>query len=281
MIRRSVFTLILSLGIAVTAAAETSERTNDLALGEVSTRSAEEIQKRLITKSYTFTEAQFRAPAVPNNVVELALNEVGSGSAAEMRKRIFNIPIMVLGAIFRREAIKRLPASISQQRITSGKLLRRAEKIIQPVLQLDNRDERVELFLYQSKTPRAALWMGCVLILSDSLVALLYGSDLMGIVAHELAHSYFMDEMVAAQKTNDERGMKVIELKCDAVAMLLLKLLGSDPIYHIRGVKMIVNRNPNNSFSGVPYLQSSGELRTHPSVVERAVFAQRFVKLLT
>ncbi len=84
MIRRSVFTLILSLGIAVTAAAETSERTNELALGELSTTSAEEIPKRLITKSYTFTEAQFRAPAVPNNVVELALNEVGSGSAAEM-----------------------------------------------------------------------------------------------------------------------------------------------------------------------------------------------------
>jgi len=208
------------------------------------------------------------------------LAEVGSGSAKEMRIRIFSIPIMVLGADFRREAIERLPASIRRQRITSGILLRRAEKIIQPVLQLDNRDERVELFLYQSNTPRAALWMGCVLILSDSLVALLYDADLMGIVAHELAHSYFMDEMVAAQKTNDERGMKVIELKCDAVAMLLLKLLGSNPTYHIRGVKMIVNRIPNNSFSGVPYIQSSYELRTHPSVVERVQFSDRFQKLL-
>jgi len=223
----------------------------------------------------TFTEA------APNNVVELALAEVGSGSAKEMRKRIFDIPIMVLGSDFRREAIRALPASIRQQRITSGRLFRRAEKIIQPVFQLDNRDECVELFLYQSNTPRAALWMGCVLILSDSLVALLYDADLMGIVAHELAHSYFMDEMVAAQKTNDERRMKVIELKCDAVAMLSLKLLGSNPTYHIRGVKMIVNRIPNNSFSGVPYIQSSYELRTHPSVVERAVFSQRFVKLLT
>ncbi len=221
------------------------------------------------------------AEAASNNVVELALTEVGTGSTEEMRKRIFDIPIMVLGATFRREAIRALPASIRQQRITSGRLLRRAEKIIQPVFQLDNRDECVELFLYQSNTPRASLWMGCVLILSDSLVALLYDADLMGIVAHELAHSYFMDEMVAAQKTNDERRMKVIELKCDAVAMLSLKLLGSDPTYHIRGVKMIVNRIPNNSFSGVPYIQSSYELRTHPSVVERAMFAQRFIKLLT
>ena len=223
----------------------------------------------------TFTEA------APNNVVELALAEVGSGSAKEMRIRIFSIPITVLGSDYRREAIERLPASIRHQRITSGRHLSRAEKVIRPVLQLHERTEYVELFLYQNDRPRAALWMGCVLILSDSLVALLYDAELAGIVAHELAHSYFMDDMAASQRTNDERRMKVIELKCDAVAMLSLKLLGSNPTYHIRGVKMIVNRIPNNSFSGVPYIQSSYELRTHPSVVERAVFSQRFVKLLT
>ena len=224
----------------------------------------------------TFTEA------APNDVVELALAEVGTGSAEEMRKRIFDIPITVLLADYRREAIERLPALIRQQRITAGRLLRRAEKLIQPVFQLHKRTECVELFLYRSNTPRAALWMGCVLILSDSLVALLYDADLMGIVAHELAHSYFMDEMVAAQKTNDERGMKVIELKCDAVAMLSLKFLGSDPTCYIRGVKKIVNMMHKNNSSSVPYIrQSSYELITHPSVVERAMFAQRFIKLLT
>ena len=124
--------------------------------------------------------------------------------------------------------------------------------------------------------------MGCVLILSDSLVALLNDGELTGIVAHELAHSYFMDEMVAAKKTEDARRMKVVELKCDAVAMLSLKLLGSDPTYYIRGVKRIVNLMHKDDFAGVPYIaQSQSELRTHPSVVERAVFSQRFVKLLT
>ena len=237
--------------------------------------------KKMLFVAVMFLGAILTEAAPDNNVVELALTEVGTGSAEEMKKRIFNLPITVLLADFRREAIERLPASLRQQRITSGRLLSRAEKVIRPVLQLHQRTECVELLLYQNDSPRAALWMGCVLILSDSLVALLYDAELTGIVAHELAHSYFMDEMAAAQNTNDERGMKVIELKCDAVAMLLLELLGSDPIYHIRGVKMIVNRNPNNSFSGVPYIQSSYELRTHPSVVERAVFSQRFVKLLT
>lgn len=220
--------------------------------------------------------------AAPNNVIELALTEVGTGSAEEMRKHIFNIPIAVLGTDFRQKAIERLPASIRDRRITEGSRLRRAEKIIQPVLQLHKRTECVELFLYQNDSPRAALWMGCVLILSDSLVALLYNAELMGIIAHELAHLYFMDEMVAAKKTNDERRMKVIKLKCDAVAMVSLKLLGGDPAYCIRGVKRVVNLMHNDSFSGVRYIaQSSDELRTHPSVVERAVFSQRFIKLLT
>ncbi|HVF87521.1 MAG TPA: hypothetical protein VM866_08015 [Pyrinomonadaceae bacterium] len=222
--------------------------------------------------------AEAKAP----DFIELALTEVGSGSTEEMRKRIFNLPITVLFADYRREAIEKLPGSIRQQRITSGKLLSRAERIIQPILELHKRTECVELFLYRNESPRAVLWMGCVLILSDSLVALLYDAELTGIVAHELAHLYFMDAMAAAQKTNDERRMKVIELKCDAVAMLSLKLLGGDPTYHIRGVKRMVNLMHNNRSSSVPYIaQSSYELKTHSSVIERAVFAQRFVKLLT
>ncbi|MBA3712232.1 MAG: hypothetical protein H0W76_07255 [Pyrinomonadaceae bacterium] len=190
--------------------------------------------------------------AAPSDLIELALTEVGTGSVEEMRKRIFSIPITVLGADFRWEAIERLPASIRQQRITSGRLLSRAEKILQPVLQLHKRTECVELFLYRNDSPRAVLWMGCVLILSDSLVALLYDAELTGIVAHELAHLYFMDAMAAAQKTNDERRMKVIELKCDAVAMLPLKLLEGDPTYYIRGVKRMANLMRNDSFFGRP-----------------------------
>ncbi|MEJ7616477.1 MAG: hypothetical protein WKF30_05795 [Pyrinomonadaceae bacterium] len=72
------------------------------------------------------------------------------------------------------------------------------------------------------------------------------------------------------------------QLKCDAVAMQSVKLLGGNPTYCIRGVKRMVNLMHNDSLSSVSYIaQSKCELRTHPSVVERAVFSQRFIKLLT
>jgi len=192
--------------------------------------------------------------AAPSDLIELALTEVGAGSTEEMRKRIFSTPITVLGPEFRRRAIQALPASMRDDRITEGKLLRRVERVIKPVLQLHSRNDNVELFLYHDDNLKGILWMGCVLVISDSLAAPLYDEELMGIVAHEMAHSYFMDEMVAARKTNDARRMKVIELKCDAVAMLSLKLLGGDPTFYIRGVKRMMNLMHKDSFSGVRYL---------------------------
>ena len=43
------------------------------------------------------------------------------------------------------------------------------------------------------------LWRGCVLVISDGLADPLYDGELAGIIAHELGHSYFEDEMAAAQ----------------------------------------------------------------------------------
>ena len=219
--------------------------------------------------------------AAPSDLIELALNEVGTGSAEEMRKRIFNTPITVLGPEFRRRAIQALPASIRDDRITEGKLLRRVERVIKPVLQLHRRNDNVELFLYHDNNLKGILWMGCVLVISDSLAAPLYDEELMGIVAHEMAHSYFMDEMCAAQRTKDHLAMRVIELKCDAVAILSLKLLGVDPTHHARGVRRVMNLSRSGDFLDIKYqVGSKSELKTHPSIVERAQFSQRFIKLL-
>ncbi len=221
--------------------------------------------------------------AATSDLIELVLTEVGTGSTEEMRKRIFNTPITVLGPEFRRRAIQALPASMRDDRITEGKLLRRVERVIKPVLQLHSRNDNVELFLYHGDihTPKGILWMGCVLVISDSLAAPLYDEELMGIVAHEMAHSYFMDEMCAAQRAKDHLVMRVIELKCDAVAILSLKLLGVDPTHHARGVRRVMNLSRSGDFLDIKYqVGSKSELKTHPSIVERAQFSQRFIRLL-
>ncbi len=53
-----------------------------------------------------------------------------------------------------------------------------------------------------------------------------------------MGHSYFTRAMATADGSKDLRVMKVIELKCDAVAMLSLQLLGDDSQALIRTLRV-------------------------------------------
>jgi Zn-dependent protease with chaperone function len=215
------------------------------------------------------TQLTARAPGE----VALALAAIGAGSAAEIKGRLFTNRITVFTAEFRTQAVAALPPLIRDHRITQGKLLRRVEVIFSQVLQLHARSDKVELFLFQDDVPTAMLWRGCVLALSDGIADPLHDGELAGIVAHELGHSYFEDEMAAAWKTRDTRAMKVIELKCDAVAILSLKLLDRDPSLYLRGLQRIREIMRRKSVS-------SGIFQSHPELVERAQFSQHFIRTL-
>ncbi len=230
-------------------------------------------RKTLLT--IAFPLVLFHTSSAAQNVVDVALQGVGSGSAAELRGRIFNTPLTVLGPEFRDRAIHELPDSIRLKRITEGKLLRKVERVISPIIRLHGRDQKgqIDLFLFRGDVPQAMLFRGCILLISDSLADALYDDELAGIIAHELGHSYFMDEMVEAQKTKDASAMRIVELKCDGVAMLSLKLMGRDSSLHLRGLKRIQTITKRKGLS-------SSIFQSHPELVERAQFSDRFRRLL-
>ncbi|MEJ7615485.1 MAG: M48 family metalloprotease [Pyrinomonadaceae bacterium] len=205
--------------------------------------------------------------------VGLALAAIGNGSVDEMKGRLITNRITVLGIEYRAQAVTALPATILSHRITHGKLFRRVETILNRVLQLHDRGGKVELILFQDDVPSAILWRGCVLALSDGLAEPLYDGELAGIFAHELGHSYFEDEMAAAGRAKDARAMRVVELKCDAVAILSLKLLAYDPTLHLKGLQQIQIITRRKSLS-------SSTFQSHPEPVKRALFSQRFIKSL-
>ena len=219
------------------------------------------------------------------DIVKRALGTVAAPSAEEMRSRLFNTSVVVYDEEHRRQAIATLPRSIRDRRITEGKLLRRVERVARPVLELHRQEKFVELFIYHEdllNPLRAELRGGCVLLFSDSLAAALDDEELTGIIAHELGHTYFMHETLAARRAGDEQGLKVIELKCDAVAMLTLRLLGRDPASHLRGLWKITNIGNNLhiwNLNAEPLLRKS-DPRTHPNIVERGQFYERFINLL-
>ncbi len=219
------------------------------------------------------TQGAYKADANAPGAVEQALTAVGAGSADEIKGRLFTYSITVFSPEVRAQAVAAFSASVDQRGITQGKLFRRVEKIFNCVLQLHARSGKIELFLYQHEIPKAMLWRGCVLALSTGLADPLSDDELTAIIAHELGHSYFEDEMASANLTKDARAMRVIELKCDAVAILSLKLLDRNPALHLRGLQRIgeINRRKGRSYS---------IFQSHPDLSERAQFSQRFIHLL-
>ncbi len=208
--------------------------------------------------------------------IELALTAIGAGSAAEMKNRLCTDRITVFNDEARTQAIAALPATVRDHRVTQGKLLRRVEPLFAQVLQLHERtraSQQPALVLFEHEFPTAQVWRGCVLLVSTGLAEPLYDGELAGIFAHELSHAYFEDEMAVAQRQRDAQTMRVVELKCDAVAILSVKLLGYNPALYLKGLQRIQVINKQKS-------QSSGIFQSHPELVARAQFAERLIKAL-
>jgi hypothetical protein len=206
--------------------------------------------------------------------IDLALAAIGGGSADEMKGRLFIRRITVFNDESRTRSVAALPASLRDRRITRGKLLRRVELILRQVLQLHGRSGELELFLFENDLPTLTLWRGCVLLIPKGLADLLSDVELTGVLAHELGHAYFADEMAIAGRANDTRALRVVELKCDAIALLSLKLLDHDPAFYLRGLYRIEALRKRKG-------QSSGIFQSHPELVERSQFSQRFIKSLS
>lgn len=205
--------------------------------------------------------------------IELALAAIGSGLAEEMKSRLFSERITAFDDSLRDLAVDALPASLRSQRITQGKLLRRVEAIFNHVLQLHGRSGKLVLFLYRNELPSAMLWRGCVVAVSDGLAEPLYDDELAGAFAHELGHSYFEDEMAEGRRAQNAFAMRVIELKCDGVAILSLKLLGRNPADYVRGLRRLQLITKRKGLSDVV-------LQSHPTLVARIKFSQRFIESL-
>ena len=209
--------------------------------------------------------------------IELALTAIGSGAAAELKSRLITDRITVFNDEARAQAIAALPVAVRDHRVTQGKLLRRVEPLLAQVLQLHERtrvSQQPALFLFENEFPTAQLWRGCVLLVSTGLAEPLYDGELAGIFAHELSHAYFEDEMAAAQRERNAQAMRVVELKCDAVAILSVKLLGHNPALYLKGLQRIQTINKQKSLS-------SGLFQSHPELVARAQFSERLIKSLS
>lgn len=64
--------------------------------------------------------------------------------------------------------------------------------------------------------------------------------EIAALIAHEVGHIYLAKELLVARAANDNRTARIIELKCDAVALLTLKKLKIDPQVLIKALQMLI-----------------------------------------
>jgi predicted Zn-dependent protease len=137
--------------------------------------------------------------------------------------------------------------------------------LFRPLFSLYGRD--YEIFLLDTRAPAILIDSGAVLVMSTGLVARARSDDeLIGFVAHEIAHAQFAERGVAAKElyakmaARQEAGsagarealreLARIELECDAVAARTLSVMGMDPTQFVRSVERINREFPAETSRG-------------------------------
>jgi hypothetical protein len=166
---------------------------------------------------------------------------------------------------FRQAVIRTFPAAWLSRRKLDPELEGDLKALFQPLFSLYGRE--YELFLLDTRAPAILIDSGAVLVVSTGLLARARSDDeLLGFVAHEIAHAQFAErgvaakelyaKMVARQEADSAgaraalRELSRIELECDAVAARTLSVMGMDATQFVRSVERINREFPAETSRG-------------------------------
>lgn len=166
---------------------------------------------------------------------------------------------------FRQAVIRNFPAAWLSRRKVDPELEGDLRTLFRPLFSLYGRD--YEIFLLDTRAPAILIDSGAVLVISTGLVGHARSDDeLIGFVAHEIAHPQFAErgvaakelyaKMVARQEADSAgarealRELARIELECDAVAARTLSVMGMDPTQFVRSVERINREFPEQTSRG-------------------------------
>lgn len=162
------------------------------------------------------------------------------------------------GPVLLNEIAKRLNSPI-----ISGRRVDRLHDILQPVLRYHQRDGKLAIFLIGSEQPRAYVVARAALVITTKLMLITSEAEMRGIVAHELAHEYLIDDREQAIKEKNGSLMREIELFCDVVAAITLKEIGDDPTQYGQALRRMT------SIGIISGSATRHESETHPSLDAR------------
>lgn len=171
-----------------------------------------------------------------------------------------------------RELKERIAASLPKEGDVRYLTPIQREKLaaILPVLRAHQRENEYLIKVVESPQARLGLYARSVLLITDTALRLLSTSEIQALVGHEIGHEYIWDEFEEARKRGDYVLLKQLELVCDGVAIQTLLQIGVPVPALLNGLKVMIESDRAQGFEV--------ESRTHPTLKERAKFAQRFAR---
>jgi hypothetical protein len=128
----------------------------------------------------------------------------------------------------------------SQGRVTRlTPVIERKLESVDRVLRFHDRASQYEMVVIDIPQAVVALHERTVVLVSESALALLQTEELQALVAHEAGHEYVWKDFQSARGRKDNRGLRELEVWCDAVAILTLRRAGINPAYLGSGLRKL------------------------------------------
>ena len=145
---------------------------------------------------------------------------------------------------------------------------------LSPVLRAVQRDTVYETRVFQSPSATIALDGRAVLLISEPALEALDADQLRAAVAHEAAHEYVWEEWQRADKRDDWKRLRELELVCDGIAVVILQQLGLETSSLIRAFEKL-------TYSNLLWLGSLPNPSRYPTLAERREFARKVAAWMT
>jgi hypothetical protein len=138
------------------------------------------------------------------------------------------------------------------------------------ILQLHQRESVYEYVVFKA-VPLPYAFIGLnhrvALLISETALDLLTVEELQASLAHEIGHEYVWAEYLEAEKRNDERRLKELELICDGIAILTLQRTGLNAAPLLTAAEKVATYNRSST-------GPAANVYRYPSGDERKRFAQ-------
>ena len=165
------------------------------------------------------------------------------------------------------ESIKELKnnflASAKPLLIEKGERVERLGRIAKPIF-LSHKITKSQTVVFEHQLPTVFTWKETFITFSTGAMDVLSDDEISALIAHEIGHLYFAEALGKVREKKNARLTRVIELKCDLVALTTLTKLKIKPSKLISAVKNLIEGREElgaGSFeTGSPSVESREEI---------------------